>query len=271
MPNDPYNNYLSSKIALMILCPTSGCIKVFLLSFITVLASMSATANPLPDFKPNGIGLEWYQHELDLDITHINTTLPGISAQQLEAAKGQLETLNTIKMVSLRLDRQIRPYLNISGSIGKVTDTTDIKFSRLSPLFSDMSVDNKGNIYSVGVTLKRHQGQLITSLEYIHSRIHLDNNSEEIVINTVIPTLGYQTDLGIFSASLAYQGFEAVYSGVVSAPIVGDVPVSVTAENSRNFQLLAKYDTQLRKDLSVSSYIGLNGQKQFYLRLNKRF
>lgn len=63
----------------MILGPTSGYIKP-LLSIVTTLSRISAIANPLPKFKLNGIGLEWYQDELDLDITAINTTLLGISA-----------------------------------------------------------------------------------------------------------------------------------------------------------------------------------------------
>ncbi len=251
--------------------PVSGLINTFLLSIITSFLGQLAQADPLAEFKPNGISLEWYQHELDLDITQVNTSLPGVSAEQLNAIKGQLRTLNDVEVISLRLDRQIRPYLNIFGSIGKVTDTTRIEFSRLSPLISDMEVGNNGTAYTVGATLERHYGDLITSLQYIYSRIDLDNNSEDIVVNTVVPTLGYQTQFGTFSASLAYQAFDAVYSGTVTAPIVGDVPVEVTAENSDNFQLLAGYKTRVAKDLYINTKVGLNGQKQLYLQLNKRF
>jgi hypothetical protein len=255
----------------MMMTLTSRSIYLFLLVFFVLSISFSTEARSLPEFKPNGISLEWYQHELDLGITQVNTPLLSISAQQLETIKRRLKTLNEIEVVSVRLDRQLRPYLNIFGSIGKVTDVTTVDFSRLNSLFSDLVVDNNGTAYTMGATLKRHHGHWLTSIQYIHSRIHRDNNSEEIVVNTVVPTLGYQTHLGTFSTSLAYQGFKAVYSGIVTVPIVGDVPVEVTTENSDHLQLLAGYHTQIVKDLYINMNVGLNGQKQIHLQLNKRF
>ncbi|QLQ31450.1 MAG: hypothetical protein HZT40_07355 [Candidatus Thiothrix singaporensis] len=80
-----------------------------------------------------------------------------------------------------------------------------------------------------------------------------------------------QTGYGVFNASLVYQAVKATYSGTVSAPFIGEVPVTVDTENKDDLQVMAGWYGQLGKDLYLNTNVGLNGQRQFQLQLNKRF
>ncbi|WMP19431.1 hypothetical protein [Thiothrix lacustris] len=239
-----------------------------LLPFVSV-----AFAEPYPslDLKPTGVSLEWYQHELDLKVTGLDVSLPGVSSGLVDSVKDQLDTQSDAEIINLRLDRQLSPNLNIFAAIGKVTDTTRVGFSSLAQGVSDLVVANKGVAYSAGATLTGEYGKLLPALHYTHSRIDFDDSAEEVVVNVLTPSVGIQTHAGVLSGSLVYQAVEATYSGTIDAPFVGNVPVSVNTKNKDTLQVLAGIDTRLANDLYLSAKAGLNGQKQFQLQLNRRF
>lgn len=241
---------------------------LLLLSYFSTVAA--DTANPVGQ-KPMGISLEWYQHELDLDVTDIETSIPGITDAMVDAVKGRLNTTDTLKMANLRLDYQWHPALNVYAAVGKLTDDTTVDFSSLGAGISDLVINNKGTAYAVGTKLQGQYGKVLPSLQYMHSRIDLDGNDADIKVNALIPSVGLQTDYGMFDASLVYQAVEASYAGTVVAPFVGEVPVTVRTENKDKLQVMAGWQTQLAKDLYLKGNIGLNGQQQFQLQLNKRF
>ncbi|CAA6826316.1 MAG: Unknown protein [uncultured Thiotrichaceae bacterium] len=246
-------------------------ISLLLLAVVAIPLNISAEENPSPEFKAMGVSLEWYRHEFDLNVTQVKTTFPGVSAAQMDAIKAQLDSFNDVEVVNLRLDRQVHPYLNIFGSIGQVANTTQVGFSRLAPGVSDMEVDNDGTAYSVGATFSRQYGKVIGSFDYIYSYINLDKNNDEIVVHSAVPSLGVLTKVGTVSLGFAYQAIEVDYSGVVTAPFVGDVPVTVATENDDDIQLLAGLHTRLAKDWYMTANVGLNGQEQLRLQFNKRF
>jgi hypothetical protein len=232
---------------------------------------VSAETDPYFDLKPMRIRLEVYQHELDFNVTNINASVPGVSSALLNSLNKQLKTRNNVTLYNLRLDRQIRPFLNVYGSIGKVSDTTKVSFSGLNLGISDMIVRNKGTAYTLGAVFSRKRGKWINSLEIVHSRIHLDGNKQEVLVNTAVPTLGLITKYGVFNLGLAYQAIKAEYDDTVNAPIVGVVPVKVSTENNDTFQVLAGFDMRLTKNTYINTKVGLNGQKQLLLQLIKRF
>lgn len=241
------------------------------LCFLSCLSVASADTETFTDLKPTGVSVEWYQHELDLKVTDIKTSLPGITSAMVDSVKGSLDTTDNVKLVNIRLDYQLRPYLNVYGSIGKITDNTSVDFSKLGLGISDLVVDSKGTAYTAGAILVGKYGKLIPALQYIHSNIDLEGNASDITLDALIPSLGVQTNYGVFDASLVYQALEAEYSGTVSAPFVGEVPLTVNAENKDNLQVMAGWHTQLAKDLYLHTNVGLNGHQQFQLMLNKRF
>lgn len=245
-----------------------GIVSLLLMSSLSI-----ATAETLPLFetKSTGISLEWHQHELDLEVLDIDTNIPGVTNALIDSVKGQLNTNNDVEVINLRLDHQFHPNLNVFGAIGKVTDRTQTSFSSLAPGLSDLIVDNDGVAYTIGATLIHKYNQFVASVMIAHSRIDQDNNPDDIKVNAAIPSLGFQTRYGIFSASLLYQAIEASYSGTVTAPLVGEVPVTIETENEDEIQIMAGYQTQLAKKLYLNANIGLNGQNQFQILINKRF
>lgn len=241
------------------------------LCLLSCFSAVSAETETFTDLKPTGISLEWYQHELDLKVTDIKTNLPGITSAMVDSVKGNLDTTDNVKLVNVRLDYQLRPYLNVYGAIGKITDNTRVDFSRLGLGVSDLVVDSKGTAYTAGAILVGKRGKWLPALQYIHSNIDLEGNASDITLDALIPSLGVQTKYGVFDASLVYQALKADYSGTVSAPFVGEVPLTVSAENKNDLQVMAGWHTQVAKDLYLHTNVGLNGHQQFQFMLNKRF
>lgn len=236
----------------------------------TIIPTALAESIAFPDMKPTGISVEWYQHELDLNVTQIQATIPGINPADLDAIKGQLNSLNKAKVVNLRLDRQINPNFNIYGAIGKVTDTTSVGFSGLNPALSDMVLDKEGTAYTVGGTFTKNVGKVLASIQFLHSRIDFDDDAE-VTVSTAIPAIGLPTSIGVVNFSVAYQAIEADYSGTITAPVVGAIPVNVKTENADKVQALIGLNSRIAKDLYVTANVGLNGQEQVQLQINKRF
>lgn len=245
-----------------------GLASLFLLPY---FSTACAETDPRLDLKPTGVSVEWYQHKLDLNVTDVKTNLPGITSAMVDSVKGQLNTTDDVKLANVRLDYQLRPYLNVYGSIGKITDDTQVDFSKLGLGVSDLTVDSKGNAYTVGAILVGKYDRLLPSLQLMHSRIDLEGDGDDVQVNALIPAVGVQTGYGVFNASLVYQAVKATYSGTVSAPFIGEVPVTVDTENKDDLQVMAGWYGQLGKDLYLNTNVGLNGQRQFQLQLNKRF
>ena len=197
--------------------------------------------------------------------------MPGVSEAVLDSMAAQLKTRNNLELVNLRLDYQTLPWLNVYGSVGKITDETEVDFSATLPGVSRMNVDNGGTAYTIGARTNHKFGHLLTSINMAHSRLDLDNNSETVTVTSLVPSIGLQTDYGNFSGSLVYQAVEASYSGSINAPIVGEIPVTVQTENKDEFQIMAGWQLPLANDFYINADLGLNGEKQFLLQLNKRF
>jgi hypothetical protein len=238
---------------------------------INLTTNLSAETINVSDLKPNGVSIIGYQHTLDLKVIRLETTLPNVSPQELEEVKNQLDALNKVEVISLQLDRQILPYLNIFASIGKLNDITTVDFKRINPFIPNLITEDKGVIYGVGATLLHQRGKFIGSLQYLHSRIDFNNNDGEIIVNSLVPTLGYQTRYGLFNTSLLYQKMSGQYSGTLTAPIVGDIAVNIKTKNKNPMQFTAGYARYLTNDIYLLANIGLNGHKQFHFQLNKRF
>lgn len=250
----------------------SSPVKVLAISSLVLFISTAhAEKDLLAELKPVGVSLEWYQHELDMNVTGIDLNIPGITDEIVDSVKGQLNSTDKVELLNLKLDYQVRPYLNVYGAIGKVTDNNRVGFSDLGVGISDLEVENDGTAYTTGAVIVGRYGQLLPSLHLAHSRIDLDNNDEDIKVTAAVPSLGWQTDYGIFSASLLYQKIDAAYTGTVTAPVVGEVPVTVYAENDKELQLAIGWLNHLGKDFYLNASAGLNGQQQFQIQLNKRF
>lgn len=244
---------------------------LLLLNSNSIVADSNGVDFKSTELKPFGISLEWNQYELDLDVLEIRTSLPGVTQEQLDAAKGQLNARSSSKTVNVRLDYQVNPNFNIYGALGQVTDTTNVNFSAVVPGTSNLISDHDGNVYTVGAILSGKHGKWLPSLNFTHSQVDLDNNNERAKINTFAPSLGRITNYGLFSASFLYQSIEADYSATTSVPVLGDVPVNVKTENQDKWRMMAGWAAPIAKDLFINVNVGLNDDKQFHVQLNKRF
>lgn len=244
---------------------------IFLCLSLCVSVPSVANTRDFSTPKPTGISLEWYQHELDMDVTHIYTNIPGIPATALNNIKSRLNTSDQTSLLNLRLDHQIQPYLNVFGAVGKITNTSRVNFSGLGLGTSDLTANNEGTAYTLGATLSAQRGSWIATLKALHSTIDLDNSAGNIRVNALFPSLGVQTDHGTFSTSLIYQAIEASYYGTVDVPLLGAVPTSVDVKNNDKIQITLGWTNEVSKDLYLDANVGLNGQEQFQLQLNKRF
>lgn len=250
----------------------SSLVKVLAVSnLLPFISTAHAEKDLLAESKPVGVNLEWYQHEMDMNVTDIDLNVPGITDEIVDGIKGQLNSTNEVELLNLKLDYQVRPYLNIYGAIGKVTNNNRVGFSELGFDISDLEVESDGTAYTAGAVIVGRYGQLLPSLHLAHSRIDLDNNDEDIKVSAAIPSLGWQTNYGVFNASLLYQKIDVAYTGTVTAPLVGEVPVTVHAENDKDLQLAVGWLNRLGKDFYLNASTGLNGQQQFQIQLNKRF
>lgn len=244
--------------------------KVFSCLFIGALSSYTyASEENMSKFKKNGVSVEWYQHELDLKITDID--FPGMTQEQMNTLKGQLESSNEVEAINLRMDHQVNTHLNLYGSIGKITEKTKVNFSGLGMGMSDLVVDNKGTTYTIGANLTGKYHRFIPSLHYMHSRIDLNNSANIIKVHSVVPSLGMKTKYGLIKAGLIYQDIDAEYSGTISTPLVNDVPVYVSTENKDRINIMGGLNTRLSRDFYLDTQLALDGRKKIQIQINKRF
>jgi len=247
--------------------------KVLLVSLSSIV--IANTVHASPKIKPTGLSLEWYQQSLDLDVTKVDASIPGVPASTLEAAKQQLSTHNTVKVLNLKLDYQLHPYLNVFAAIGQVSNVTQVDFSKLNYGLSNFVQDNSGQTYTVGATAVGQYGAWRPALHYAYSHLKLNGQDDDVVVHAVVPSIGRQTPYGEISASFLYQDIDATYSGTINAtaPVVGEVsvPVHITTKNSNELHVMAGWQRKIGNDLYLKTSIGLNQHKQFQLQLNQRF
>lgn len=234
-------------------------------------SEVTHAANELPTLKPTGISLDLYRQKLDLKVTDVEANIPGMSSEAIDALIPQLNTTNSIDVYGLRLDYQVNPSFNIFGSLGKVKEETDVSFSKANPILSDMTLDAQGMVYSVGGVYTKRFDPMFAAVTLIHSRIDLDDNPHDIKVTGLIPSVGVKTPIGILTGSLLYQEIDAVFAGEVTAPVLGALPVEVSAVNDNKIQVLAGLRTQLARDFYLNASVGLTDQENYQIQLNKRF
>lgn len=243
------------------------------IAFIIISAiqtSQASDGNPHV-LKKTGISVDLYRQTLDLKVTDIKANVPGVTPELLNTFKPQLNTSNSIDVYGLRLDYQLTPSFNIFGSLGKVEENTTVNFSNINAALSDLVIEQKGTVYSVGGVYTKNFDPLFASVRVVHSRINLDDNPHDIKVSGLIPTVGIKTRIGILTGSLLYQEVDAVFAGEITAPFVGAVPVEVSATNDNDIQVMAGLRTRLARDFYLNASAGLNGQEHYQIQLNKRF
>lgn len=248
-----------------------SCIKTKISVFFLSLTLISTSSTAADSLKSTGLTLEWYQQALDLDVLKLEIPNLGLPDSALNSVRKQLKTTDTLKILNVRLDYQLHPYMNLFGGVGKVTDVARVDFSGLGNNLSDLVIDNRGYALSLGATFSRKYGPWRPTLHFVHSRLRHEGSQEDIIIDGLVPTLGLETRYGEFSTSLVYQAVEATFAGTVTAPIIGDVPVKVLAENKNELLFMAGWNKQIAKDTYLKASIGLNNNQQFQLQLNQRF
>lgn len=248
-------------------------VSITLMCFLSFMHTSQASNDGLPALKKMGFSLDLYRQKLDLKVTDIkiNADVPGITPELIDAFKPQLNTSNNIDVYGIRLDYQLTPSFNIFGSLGKVEESTIVDFSTINAALSDLVIEQKGTVYSVGGTYTKHFDPLFASMSVVHSRIDLNDNPHDIKVSGLIPSVGIKTRMGILTGSLLYQEVDAVFAGKITAPFIGAVPVEVNATNDNDIQVLAGLRTRLARDFYLNASAGLNGQEHYQIQLNKRF
>jgi hypothetical protein len=245
-------------------------ISIAFMTFLFVIQTTHAASN-LPELKKTGISVDLYSQKLDLQVTDITASITGITPELLETFKPKLNTTNKIDVYGLRLDYQLNDAVNIFGSLGKVKEKTIVDFSNVNAALSDLELDKKGSVYSVGAVYTKHFDPLFASVTVVHSRIDLDDNPHVIKVSGLIPTLGMKTRIGVLTGSLLYQEVDAVFSGEIATPFDPAVPVEVSATNDKDIQVLVGLRTRLAKDFYLNASAGVNGQENYQIQLNRRF
>lgn len=243
----------------------------FAIAILLPSTQITHASNDLPKLKPTGISLDIYSQEIDLKVTDIEASIPGMSTEAVAALKSQVSTKNTIDVYGLGLDYQVTPSLNIFGSLGKARQKTDVSFSDANPILSDLSLDDKGIVYTVGGTYHKRFNSIFASVSLLHNRIDLDDNPHDIKVTSIAPAIGVKTPIGILSGSVLYQEIDAKFSGEITIPGLGSIPAEVSAVNKDGAQLLAGLHTQLARDLYLSANVNLNKNERFQVQVNKRF
>lgn len=245
-------------------------ISIAFMASLFVMQTTHAAPN-IPVMKKIGVSVDLYSQKLDLPVTDITANITGITPAMLDTFKSELSTTNKIDVYGLRLDYQLNKSVNVFGSLGKVEEKTTVDFSKVNPALSDLNLDKKGYVYSVGAVYTKHFDPLLASVTLVHSRIDLDDNPHDIKVSGLIPSLGMTTRIGVVTGSLLYQEVDAVFNGEITTPFDGVVPVEVSATNDKAVQVLLGLRTRLAKDFYLNASAGINGQENYQIQLNKRF
>ena len=225
-----------------------------------------------PTLKARGIGLSAYSQQQDMQVTDFTINNPMLSALVPANAKDIVTINNEVKTVGVKLDYQVAPPLNVFAAVEQISSEATAKLSAL-PGFGlpDMHFDADGVLYNLGATVSAKQGRYLGSLTYVHSITDTEGGIEGGSVNTLLPTLGVMTDVGIFNAGLLYQKANIDYNGTVTLPVFGEVVATVKGKTEDPLVYRVGYQTPLGKDLYLDASAGFGGQTQARLELNKRF
>lgn len=250
---------------------TPGCV----LTLSGLLACQSAFANDQNrfDFKATGIGLTVYSSKQDYSLTKLSFDNPALAA--FAASKDQVVVKTDIEATSLKLDHQLRPYLNIFGSVVKTRGEALVKLSGIPTppgvRLPDMTLDAGGTVYHLGATAIARKNDYILSLTYMHSLSKPNAGTEDGKANTLAPSVGKQTRFGVFSLGMVYQEAEGGLNGSFNIVPLGDVEVTVEAENTHKLSYNASYMTALAKDTFIRASAEFGDREGYHLGINHRF
>ena len=225
------------------------------------------------DFKATGLGLSVYSQKQDYKVTELSFDNPALAP--FAAAKDRVVVKSDIEAVTLKLDHQVRPYLNVFGSVVKSRGDALVKLSSIPtpsgvPL-PDMVLDASGTIFHLGGTAIVRRNDYFLSLSYMRSLSKLKSGSEDGKANTWAPSIGKKTKLGIFSLGAIYQEAEGGLEGSFNLQQIGQVQVSANAENTHKLSYNAGYIAPVAKDIFVRANVQFGDRQGFNLEINKRF
>jgi hypothetical protein len=241
----------------------------------SLLASTPLLANDQNtfDFKANGVALSMYSQKQDYKLTELSFDSPALAP--FVNAKDKVVVESDITAVTLKLDRQVKPYLNVFGSVVKTRGDALVKFSNIPtpsgvPL-EDMVLDADGMIYHLGATAIARRNDYFLSLTYIRSLSKLNTGTEDGKANTWAPSIGKKTKIGAFSLGVIYQEAEGGLNGYLNLPPLGQVKVDAQAENTHKLSYNAGYITAIAKDIFVRANVEFGDRQGINLEINKRF
>ena len=179
---------------------------------------------------------------------------------------------NEVETVGVKLDYQVTPPLNVFVGVEQGSGKAKAALSAIPSLgLPDMSFDADGVLYNLGATVSGQRGRYLGSLTYVHTITDTQGGIEGGSANTLLPTLGVLTDVGVFNAGLIYQHADFDYKGTVILPVFGAVSATVKGETADKLAYRVGYQTPLSKDVYLDASAGFGGQTEARLELNKRF
>jgi hypothetical protein len=223
-------------------------------------------------WKARGIGLTAYTQQQDLRVTDFTVDNPLLYTLLPANAKDVVTIENKINTAGVKLDYQVAPPLNVFVGVEQVSGEAMAKLSALPGLgLADMYFDADGVLYNVGATASAQRGRYVGALTYVHTVSDTQGGIEGGSADTLLPTVGVLTDVGVFNAGLVYQQAQVDYKGTVNLPVFGAVAATVKGETADKLAYHVGYQTALGKDLYLDAKAGFGGQTDARLELNKRF
>lgn len=248
--------------------PVSIGMGVLLWGFQSVCAGAEVDAA----LKSRGIGLTVYSQQQDIHVKDFSIQNPVLSALVPASAKDSVTITNKIKAAGVKLDYQVMPQLNVFGAVSQVTGKATANLSAI-PGFGlpDMYFDADGVLYNVGATVSARHERYFSALTYVHSMTDTQGGIDGGSADTLLPTVGVLTKVGVFNAGLIYQKADMDYNGTVTLPGFGQVAATVKGETADKLAYRVGYQTSLGKDVYLDASTGFGGQTDARLELNKRF
>ncbi len=222
--------------------------------------------------KSRGIGLTVHSRDQDIRVTDFTVQNPVLAGLLPANTKDRVKLNNKLQSVGVKLDYQVQPNLSLFGEVAQVRGTATARLSAIPRLrLSDMTFDAKGQLYNVGATISGKRDRYFGALTYVHTFADTHGAIEGSSVNTLLPTVGVLTDVGVFNLGLIYQKVKIDYVGTVDLPGFGAVSATVNGESAKKLAYRAGYQTLLGKDVYLNASAGFGGRKEARLELGKRF
>jgi hypothetical protein len=222
--------------------------------------------------KNKGVSLTFQTQQQAFKLNTLSFDRPALFP--LAQAKDLIVVDREVETKGVKLDYQIRPYLNTFGSVDQSRGTALIKLSQLpgrtTPL-PDLKINADGTTYSVGATLLARKQDYFAALTYIHSLTDVESSSQTNPSYVVMPTLGKKTPVGAFTVGLRYQHAESSYQGTVNLPALGQVNTSLSSENANKLSYVAGFHKELGRDFYLRSHLEFGDREGGRLEIGRRF